>query len=68
MPLLVLLTTAGLQVPVIPFVEVLGSVGTASPLHIEALVPKVNVGVMFGFTVTVNEVPVIHPEEEGVNI
>lgn len=66
-PLFVLLTTAGLQLPVIPFDEVFGNVGTASPTQIVALLPKVNVGVMIGFIVTVNVVPVIHPVTLGVN-
>ena len=47
-----MLTTAGLQVPVIPFDEVTGNAGTASPSQIVAL-PKENVGVITGFTVTV---------------
>jgi hypothetical protein len=59
---------AGLQVPVIPFVDVLGKVGTASPSQMEALVPKGKDGVIFGFTVTEKDVPVIHPVVEGVNI
>lgn len=63
-----MLTTAGVQVPVMPFVEVLGSVGTASPSQITALVPKGKVGVIFGLTTTMNDVPVTHPVEEGVNI
>ena len=49
-----MLTTAGLQVPVIPFDEVVGNAGTASPSQIVALVPKENEGVVTGFTVTVN--------------
>lgn len=53
-------TTDGLQVPVIPFVEVVGNDGTVPPAQIVRLVPKLNVGVIFGFTVTVNVVPVAH--------
>ena len=52
-PVAVLLTTAGLQVPVIPFDEVIGNAGTASPSQIVAL-PKENLGVITRFTVTVN--------------
>jgi hypothetical protein len=66
-PLVALLTIAGFQAPVIPFEEVLGKVTTASPLQIEALVPKGNAGVITGFTITVNVVPVTHPGEDGVN-
>jgi hypothetical protein len=59
-PLAVLLTVAGLQVPVIPLPDVLGSVGTLAPLHILNEVPKLKVGVMFGFTVTLNVAVVAH--------
>ena len=62
-----MLTTAGLQTPVIPFVEVLGNAGTASPSQMEALVPKGKPGVIFGLTITVKVVPVTHPVVEGVN-
>ena len=54
MPLAVLLTTAGLQAPVMPFDEVTGNAGTASPAQIVAVAPKENAGVITGFTVTVN--------------
>jgi hypothetical protein len=67
MPLVLLLTTAGFQVPVIPFVDVFGKVGTASPSQIVELVPNGNAGVIFGLTVTVKVVPVTHPVVEGVN-
>ena len=63
-----LLTIAGLQVPVIPFDDVLGNVTTPSPSQIVALAPKVKEGVIFGLTVTVNVVPVTHPLEVAVNI
>ena len=55
-----LLTVAGLHVPVIPLSDMPGKVGTAPPLQILNEVPKLNVGVMFGFTVTVNVVVVPH--------
>ncbi len=60
MPLVVLLTVAGLHVPVIPLLDVLGSVGTLAPSHILKEVPKLKVGVIFGFTVTVNVAVVAH--------
>ena len=55
-----LLTVDGLHVPVIPLVDVPGNTGAVAPLQILTLVPKLNVGVIFGFTVTVNVVIVPH--------
>lgn len=48
----VLETTEGFQVPVIPFTEVAGSVGTLPLLQIVKEVPKLKVGVVLGVTVT----------------
>jgi hypothetical protein len=62
----VLLTVAGLQVPVIPLIEVAGSVGAAAPSQIVCEVPKLNVGVRFGLTVTVNTSVVAQIPAEGV--
>ena len=45
--------TAGLQLPDIPFEEVVGRTGTAPPVQIERLVPKLNEGARFGVTDTV---------------
>lgn len=67
-PLAVLLTTDGLHVPVMPLVDVVGSVGTVPPEQIVSAVPKLNVGVTFGFTVTVNVVVVAHNPDVGVNV
>jgi len=53
-----LLTAAGDQVPVIPFVDVNGSTGATSPEQIGATAAKV--GVTLGVTVTVNVVVVAH--------
>ena len=61
-------TAAGLQVPVIPFVDVAGKIGTAAPEHMDEEVPKVNVGVIFGLTVTVNVKGVAHSPLLGVNV
>ena len=58
MPLAVLLTTAGVQVPVIPFVDINGSTGAAAPLHIGAITAKA--GVTFGVTVISIVVVVAH--------
>jgi hypothetical protein len=59
-PLAVLLTTDGLHVPVIPLVDVVGNNGTVPPEQIVNVVPKLNVGVIFGFTVTVKVAVVAH--------
>ena len=61
-------TVEGLHVPVIALSEVPGSAGTAPPAHIVRAVPKLNVGVMFGFTVTVKVVVVAHKPAVGVNV
>ncbi len=58
----------GLQVPVMLFVDVAGSVGTVAPAQMDKDVPKLNVGVMFGFTVTVNVAVVAHSPAVGVNV
>ena len=65
-PLVVLLTTAGLQAPVIPLDELTGKVTTGAPSQIEVLVPKGKVGTTLGFTVTLNVVPSTHPGEVAV--
>jgi len=59
-PEALLLTTDGLHVPVIPFVDVVGKLGTAPPAQIVDEVPKLNVAIMFGVTVTVNVVGNAH--------
>ena len=53
-----MLTVAGLQVPVMPLVEVAGNTGAVTPEHIAAIGLKV--GVIFGSTVTVNVAVVAH--------
>jgi hypothetical protein len=67
-PLAVLLTAAGLHVPVILLVDVVGNVGTIPPEQIVNVVPKLNVGVMLGATVTVNVVGNAHCPAVGVNV
>ena len=52
------LFNAGAQVPVMPFVDVVGNGANTAPEQIG--VTAVNVGVMFGFTVMVNAVVVAH--------
>ena len=60
--------TAGLHVPVMPFVDGDVNVGTVPPLQIVSDVPNANVGVMFGFTVTVKVAVVAHKPAVGVNV
>ena len=67
-PLAVLLTVDGLQVPVIPFVDVLGSVGTVPPEQMDNDVPKLNVGVVFATTVTLMETGWAHWPASGVKV
>ena len=68
-PELVLLTSDGFHVPLIPFVELGFKLGMASsPAQIDIAVPKSNVGVMFGLTVTVNVVVVAHTPAVGVKV
>ena len=61
-----LLTVAGLQVPVIPFVDVVGSVGATAPLQICAIALKV--GNTEGFTVIISVVVEAHSPFAGVNM
>ena len=57
-PVAVLLTVAGDQVPVMPLVEVVGSTGAVVPEQMGAI--AANAGVTFGVTVTVRVVVVAH--------
>jgi hypothetical protein len=61
-------TVEGFHVPVILLSDVVGKTETAPPPHIVSEVPKLNVGVIFGLTVTVNVVGITHPPEVGVNV
>ena len=61
-------TVDGLHVPVILLVDVVGSVGTVPPAHTVSVVPKLNAGVMFGFTVTVNVTGKAQTPAVGVNV
>jgi hypothetical protein len=67
-PLVVLLTVAGLHVPVMLLVDVVGNAGTVPPEQMLSVAPKLNVGVMFGATVTVNVVGNAHWPAVGVNM
>jgi NADH:ubiquinone oxidoreductase subunit 4 (subunit M) len=48
--------------------DVVGKEGTIAPAQIVREVPKLNAGVMFGFTVTVKAVPFAHWLPDGVNV
>ena len=61
-------TVAGFQVPVIALSDVVGSAGTVPAAQIVNDVPKLNVGVLFGVTVTVNVALVAHNPVVGVNV
>ena len=61
-------TVEGFHVPVIPFVEVVGRAGTVPLPQIVRLLPKLNAGVTFGLTVTLNVVVVAHCPAVGVNV
>src|SRR3982750_1741900 len=65
---MVLLTVAGLQVPEMPFTEVVGNTGAVAPEQMVTLPPKLNVGVTFCITVTVNIVFTAHKPASGVNV
>jgi hypothetical protein len=67
-PVTVLLTAAGLQVPVIgvAFVDDSGNTGATAPLHIAG--NALNVGVTFGVTVCTIVVVKAHWPAAGVNV
>jgi hypothetical protein len=59
---------AGLHVPLMPLVDVFVSKGTVPLAQIVSVVPKLNVGVILGLTVTLNVDVVAHWPPAGVNI
>ena len=61
-----LLTIAGVHVPVMPFKDVVGKTGAILPLQIGAMV--VNVGIVFGVTVTFKVAVVAHWPVVGVKV
>jgi hypothetical protein len=63
----VLLTVAGLHVPVTPLLEVPGNAGTPPPEQIVSVLPKAKVGFTVACTVTFKVVVVAHCPAEGVN-
>jgi hypothetical protein len=62
----VVLSKAGDQVPVMPLLEVVGNGVSVAPEHTGAT--AANVGVIFGLTVIVNVVVVAHCPAVGVNV
>ena len=60
------MSRAGLHVPVIPFVEVVGKAVSGAPEQIGAT--AANVGVMFGLTLIVKVVDVAHKPAVGVKV
>ena len=65
-PVFVLSTVDGDQVPVTPLLDVVGRTGAADPLHMGADVVKV--GTVCGVTVTVRVAVVAHKPAVGVNV
>ena len=59
---------AGFQVPDIPLSEIEGRAGTLAPAQTERAVPKENVGIVFGLTVTFSVKTVAHCPGSGVNV
>ena len=64
--MVVVLSSAGAHVPVIPLLEVVGNGERMAPEHIGAT--AVNVGVTLGLTVMVKVVVVAHCPAVGVNV
>ena len=60
--------TDGLHVPVMPLEDVPGNVGAVVPAHNITDVPKLNVGVTLGLTVTVNVTCSAQMPAVGVNV
>ena len=58
----------GLHVPLMLLVDVVGSVGTDPPAHMVREVPKLKVGVTFGFTVTFFVTGIAHCPAVGVKV
>ena len=67
-PEVVLLTIEGLQLPMIPLVDVEGRTGTLPPEQMVSEVPKANTGVAFGITITLIVAGIPHWFGFGVNV
>ncbi len=59
---------AGLHIPEISLSDVVGNAGTVSPAQMVKDDPKLNVGISFGLTVTVNVAEVAHWPAPGVKV
>ena len=68
MPEAWLSTAAGFHEPVMLLSEATGKVGTEAPSQIVSELPKLNVGITVGLTVTVNVVVVAHWPLVGVKV
>jgi len=64
--LVVVLSKAGAQVPVIPLLDVVGNGASVAPEHIGAT--ALNAGVIFGLTVMVKIAVVAHCPAVGVKV
>jgi hypothetical protein len=51
-----------------PLFDVVGNAGTPAPAQIVSVLPKLNVGAIFGIIVTVNVVGLAHCPAVGVNV
>ena len=58
----------GFQVPVILLFDVVGNAGAVASAQMVSEVPKSNVGITFGLTVTLNVAVVAHIPAVGVNV
>lgn len=61
-------TVEGLHVPLIPLFDVVGNEGAVLPIQRVSAVPKLKVGVTFGFTVTDRLIGGAHKPAEGVKV
>ena len=61
-------TFAGDHVPLMPFSDVAGSVGTLPLAQMESVLPKLKLGVTIGLTVTVKVVVVAHWPAVGAKV
>lgn len=68
MPELLLSTVAGLHVPVIALLDVVGNDGTVPPAQMVRLEPNANAGGIFGATDTVNVNGAAHKPAAGVKV
>ena len=60
--------TDGLQLPILPFVDVVGKTGTGASPQIVMAVPKLKVGVRIGLTTTLIFTGIPHCPGSGVNL